>query len=218
MLVTIALVSCFLAGFRNGEHRGLQEAMKQNDFVDVSASVTRMTANGKSTLAVATFQIPNGETFCLEGQDLGNLFVQITPTRIRPDTELTVQTKTNTTGQSKSTFNLNNIPALDAQQHLEELFSTLSSQTTAKSDLARNSVIVCTNSQQDLLKIRSVLEHEDRGSTIYNANILIGQKNNDGSRKYSVPQITTIENPASRVLTNDVSMGLTVELRFSDVR
>ena len=215
LLGIIAIVAAFFAGFRNGEQNERNKILRKNDLIEIFAKVQINNSGNISTLAIQTLQSPNAEMIRLSGQELGDLFVDITPFRVENVNDASTTTSRKLPdGTTETTWYLSNVPAIDACHLLSEIELNAS----ISSNDVENSITAVADSVDELTKIESFLNHLDRRPGMFKAKLLIGQEAPDGSITYfSKPHIFSIDNQTSRASIGTPTNELTIELFLSDV-
>jgi type II secretory pathway component GspD/PulD (secretin) len=246
LLLSVSMISVVTLGLTTADDRPAtntldQDKAKQTEQVTIKtyATVKKLLDGDKhKTLAVEMFEIKSGENRRFEGDELGDVFVIITPYLLGEDDRTSEQPKVkretvkDVGGQKRTQMlmRLSNAAAGDVAEALNGYFknevfdNNVGGAPEIVPETVSNSLIVRSGSETQMKHIETMISALDQRPPTFKAKIMIGKTEKDGSVTcLSKPTITTIENLAGRIEIGSQSVnggwqeGYAVELTMRQV-
>ena len=180
--------------------------------IELYAVIKQEFANGKhKTLKVEKFKLAHGEKKRLEGDGLGDLFVDIVPYVISSDAESPKNepalqvTEVKGKRRFRIVMRLSNAPSIDIAEALNKYFENEVTEgdnlaPVINSEVVSNSLVIVSDSEVQLKQIKTMAEALDVRPAMIKAKMLIGETGEGEKPKYlSRPHIMTLENQPGKV-------------------
>lgn len=221
LLFVTALVAVLITCFRQGEHRGRVAILNQLNQIDVDLNVDFYSPDADKEISFfRQLRLQDGKTMRLSAPELENLFIEITPSLIERTTDqLSIYRQKSPDGEIRSNIQLQNVPCMDVEQSLNDIASTLGSNSRFASDVVNNSIVVQSKSSKDVSKIEAILKRLDQPRKMYRVKLKLGQINLDGSETIvAKPHLLTIQELPAKFTMGSGNDFVSVEAVMSPVQ